>query len=215
MQADQINCLNEVVKRDKNLHKGENIYRAGERFTGIYALKSGTAKLVYADRQGNETIISLLLPGELLGFDGLSTRRYLCSLTALETISFCELPARDLDHLVQTLPGLHRIILQRTGDQFQQSIHRMIMSQRPAEERMATFLFDLSSRYGKRGFSAAEFHLSLTRQEIGDYLGLALETVSRLLSRFESLGTIRVQGKLIQIVDADSLRRLVKLPSHD
>ena len=208
MQPEAVTNLSDVVRRNRTLRKGEVIYHAGERFTGIFALKSGTAKLVHADRLGHETIIALLLPGELLGFDGLFSGRYRCSLIALETSSYCELPAHGLERLRQKVPALQQILLQRTGEQFDQCIERIAFSQRPAEERLASFLLDLSRRYRLRGFAADQFHLSLTRQEIGNHLGLALETVSRLLGKFEVAENIRVQGKLIHILDAEGLQRV-------
>lgn len=209
MQPDDVNQLSNVVRRNRRLDKGEEIYLAGERFTGVFALKSGTAKLVRADASGQESIIAVLLPGELQGFDGLATGRYLCSLVALETISYCELAVHDLEALSQKVPAVQQVLLQRTGEQFDQCIERIALSQSPAEQRLAAFLLDLSRRYRLRGFSAEQFHLSLTRQEIGNHLGLALETVSRLLGKFEAAEHIRVQGKLIHILDSSGLRGVV------
>lgn len=208
MQPEAVINLSDVVRRNRTLRKGEAIYHAGERFTGIFAMKSGTAKLVHTDRLGHEAIIALLLPGELLGFDGLFTGRYQCSLVALETSSYCELPAHDLEQLGQKVPALQQILLQRTGEQFDQCIERIAYGQRPAEERLAAFLLDLSRRYRLRGFASDQFHLSLTRQEIGNLLGLALETVSRLLGKFEAADNIRVRGKFIHILDAEGLQRV-------
>jgi CRP/FNR family transcriptional regulator, anaerobic regulatory protein len=207
MEAEEIQCLSHVVKRNRTLRKGEVIYRAGERFTGIYALKSGSAKLIHTDAVGRESIIAVLLPGELVGFDGLYSGKHRCTLVALETSSYCELPAHDLEQLGQKVPSIQQVILQRTGEQFDLSIERLAASQRPAEERLAGFLLDLAGRYQTRGFSSEEFHLSLTRQEIGNHLGLALETVSRLLGRFETSDIIRVKGKFIHILDVDGLRK--------
>lgn len=205
LNPDEIELLSDIVRRDRNLCKGEAIYLAGERFSGIFALKSGTAKLVHVDRSGNETIIALLLPGELLGFDGLSSGRYLCSLIALETSSYCELPSHQVEKISHRIPSLHPVLLQRTGEQFNHSIERISLNQRPADERLAAFLINLSKRYHQRGFPGECFNLSLTRQEIGNHLGLALETVSRLLGKFEAAGLIRVKGKNILLLDPDSL----------
>lgn len=209
MPPADVDQLSKVVRRNRRLNKGEEIYLAGERFTGVFALKAGTAKLVRADASGHESIIAVLLPGELQGFDGLATGRYLCSLIALETISYCELAVHDLEALSLKIPAVQQVLLQRTGEQFDQCIERIAMSQSPAEQRLAAFLLDLSQRYRQRGFSAEQFHLSLTRQEIGNHLGLALETVSRLLGKFEAADHIRVRGRLIHILDATGLRRVM------
>ncbi len=206
MQPDTVENLSDLVRRNRTLRKGEAIYHAGERFTGIYALKSGTAKLVRASEADHDSIIAVLLPGELLGFDGLATGKHLCSLVALETSSYCELSAHDLDQLSMKSPAIQQLLLQRTGEQLEHCIERIAISQRPAEERLAAFLLDLSQRYRLRGFSSSQFHLSLTRHEIGNHLGLALETVSRLLGKLEADRKIRVQGKFIHILDGERLR---------
>ena len=208
MQEDEIESLSSLVKRDRTIQKNETIYHAGDRFTGIYALKSGSAKLVHTDRNGFESIIAILLPGEILGFDGLSSGRYLCSLMALEPSSYCELPSQDLEQRAQKTPAIQQAMLQRAGEQFDQCIERIAVSQRSAEERLAKFLMDLSRRFHVRGFHADHFRLSLTRQEMGNHLGLALETVSRLLSRLEQLGLISVRGKQIKILNFDGLLKI-------
>lgn len=207
MPPDEIDSLSDIVRRDRPLRKGESIYHAGERFSGIFALKSGAAKLVHTDHFGNESIIAVLLPGELLGFDGLASGRYLCSLIVLEASRYCELPSHRIEQISQRMPSLYQVLLQRTGEQFDQSIEKIAISQRPADERLAAFLLDLAKRYGARGFSSEQFQLSLTRQEIGNHLGLALETVSRALGKFEAAGMIGVRGKQIHILDAELLRR--------
>lgn len=206
MQPKEVEALNDAVRRIRPLRKGDIVYRAGDQFNALFALKSGTAKLVHSDAGGNESIITVMLPGEVLGFDGLATGPYACSLIALETSSYCELPAHQLPRLSQFIPSIHSMLLQRAGKKFEDSLRRMALIQRPAEERLAAFILDLSTRLHTRGFSPSEFRISLTRQEIGDHLGLALETVSRLFGHFEALGLIRVQGKLIHILNVDALR---------
>ncbi|QSA96228.1 helix-turn-helix domain-containing protein [Methylococcus sp. EFPC2] len=199
--------LSNTVRRNRTLRKGEHIYQAGEHYNSIYALKSGTAKLVHMDRMGSESIVSLLLPGELAGFDGVASGRYLCSVVALETVSFCELPSHQIDRLSREMPALYQVILQRTGGKFDECLERMRLLRRPADQRLAAFLLSLSERYRLRGFSHVEFRLTLTRQEIGDHLGLALETVSRMLGQFESAQLIAIEGKLIRILDEEGLQR--------
>ena len=201
-------CLTRIARRARTYQKGESLYRTGTRFIGIHAIKAGSLKLVHSDNRGREAIIALLLPGELAGFDGLFTGTYRCSLIALETSSTCEISANEFETLGKTLPLLHRTLMQKTGEQIERSIERLATSKRPAEERVATFLLDLSSRYSARGFSAEEFHLHLTRQEIGDHLGVTLETVCRILSRFEANGLIDISGKFIKIKDAEALKKL-------
>lgn len=208
MPAPEISALSRLVRRNRTLFKGEIIYRAGKRFSGIFALKSGSAKLVHIDALGRESLIALQLPGELIGFDGLASGRHRCTLIALETTTYCELPAHELEALGQRLPTVQQTLLQRTGEQFDLSIERLAASQKPAEERLAGFLLDLAARYRRRDLAFERFQLSLTRQEIGHHLGLALETVSRALGRFEDSGVLKVQGKQVAILDLKALAKV-------
>ena len=198
------------VQRNRPVQKGDILYRAGGPFTGIVALRSGSAKLVHTDVTGRESIISVLLPGELTGFDGLHSSRHRCSLIALETSSYCELPPDELRQLTHHSPVIQETLLQRAGEQLDLSIERIVRGHRPAEARLAGFLLDLAERFKQRGFSQSNFRLSLTRQELGDHLGLALETISRLLSRFESAGLIHVEGKWLEVRDPEGLEKIAR-----
>ena len=197
-----------IVGRKKTLQKGDYLYRKGDRFRGIIAIKAGTAKLVALDQGGNEYVTNYLLPGELLGFDALATDQHFCSAMALETLSYCELPAEQLDALCRDVPNLLRELFRHAGETLTAETNQMMLGKRPAEERVAGFLLNLSDRLSRRGFSATEFRLSLTRQEIGNYLGLALETVSRILKGFEEQGLIEVRNKQIRITHLPALRAL-------
>lgn len=205
LTQDEVESLSRIVRRNRTLAKGTIIYQVGEWHHGILALKSGTVKLVGLDGQGNEYIVDFLLPGDILGFDGFSNQRHSCSAIALETVSYCELPAHQIERLTREIPGLLQVMLQHSGNQFDASVQRLILSRRAAEARLAAFIIHLSERYRLRGFSALEFRFSMTRLEIGNYLGLAPETVSRLLGQFETAGLIDVQSKLIRILDMKGL----------
>ena len=201
-----------LVGQRKSLHKGDYLYRQGDKFRGILALKSGTAKLVVTDLGGNEFLAGYLLPGELLGFDALSDDRHHYSAVALEPVDFCEMPAEDLDELCRDVPTLLRELFRHAGKTLTTETDRFVLSQRSAEERVAGFLLDLSDRLSRRGFSGLDIKLGLSRQETGNYLGLALETVSRILKSLEELGVITVQAKHIRIIDKDRLRTLSSPP---
>lgn len=209
LSQSEIDNISKVVKARKTLQRGDFIYREGDRFRGIMAVKSGSAKLVANDNQGNEHILHILLPGELLGFDGLADEKHGCAAIALETMTFCMLPNEQMDHLFQQLPGLTREMFRHTGEKVLQDRNQLVLSKRPAEERLAYFLLNLSERLHKRGFSPSEFKLTLTRQEIGNHLGLALETVSRLLKKFQDDQWILVDNRFIQIKDQSALRRVL------
>ncbi|BBL75910.1 helix-turn-helix domain-containing protein [Methylomagnum ishizawai] len=205
LTQEEVNSLSRIVRRNRTLGKGTVLYQHGEWHHGILALKTGTVKLVSLDRQGNEYVVDFLLPGDILGFDGFSTQRHTCSAIALETVSYCEIPAHQIDILTREIPGLLQVLLQHSGNQFELGVQRLILSRRSAEERLASFLAHLSERYRQRGFSPLEFRFSMTRQEIGNYLGLAPETISRLLGQFEAAGLVEVQSKLIRILDMPGL----------
>lgn len=208
LSKDEIEEIDIVIKRKKTLQRGEYIYREGEEMKGLLAIKSGTAKLTTNDEHGNEHILDVLLPGELLGFDGLQNSRHSCSVIALETLSICELPVTKLEELAKLVPGLMRELFFHAGEKIKEDCNRIILKDIPAEERLAYFLLNLSSRYNKRGFSATEFQLPLTRHEIGTHLGIALETVSRLLKKLKDEGIIEVDKRNIRILDMQALKQL-------
>lgn len=210
LSQEEIDNISQVIKAKKTLNRGDFIYREGDSFRGIMAIKSGSAKLVATDNHGNEHIINILLPGELLGFDGLSDTRHGCAAVALETMSFCLLPADSMDSLFQNVPSLTRELFRHTGEKLLEDKNQLVLSKRPAEERLAYFLISLSERLKRRGFSSSEFKLSLTRQEIGNHLGLALETVSRLLKKFQEDELIVVNNRFITILDLSGLQRLLE-----
>lgn len=210
LSQEEVDNISQVVKAKKTLQRGEFIYHQGDNFRGILAIKSGSAKLVASDQHGNEHILNILLPGELLGFDGLSDEKHTCAAIALETTSFCVLPADSMDELFQNLPGLTRELFRHTGEKMSEDKNQLILSKRPAEERLAYFLISLSERLKRRGFSSSEFKLSLTRQEIGNHLGLALETVSRLLKKFQDDNLIVVRNRFITITDLAALKKLLQ-----
>ena len=208
LSQDEINHISKIIKPKKTLQKGDYIFREEGEFRGVLAIRSGTAKLVTNDHHGNEHILNILLPGELLGFDGLYDDKYRCSAIALETLSYCELPAQNMDDLFKNVPTLTKELFRHSSEKMNLDKDFIILSKRPAEEKLAFFLISLSDRLKRRGFSAFKFTLSLTRQEIGNHLGLALETVSRLFNRFQKDDLITVNSKQIEIKDIARLRAL-------
>jgi CRP/FNR family transcriptional regulator len=208
LAPEDIERISRIVSRRKTLQRGEHLYHKGDKFRGIIAIKAGTAKTVTYDGRGNEYITALLLPGELLGFDALASDRHKCSAIALETLSYCELPSDQLDELCQTVPNLLRELFRHASARLDEETDQAVTNKQPAEERVAAFLLDLSDRLQNRGFSPINFRLSLTRQEIGNYLGLALETVSRTLRLFQDQGLIDVQHKHVRITDLAGLRQI-------
>jgi CRP/FNR family transcriptional regulator len=208
LSQEDIEQISHIVSRRKTLQRGEFLYRKGDKFQGIIAIKAGTAKTITVDTDGNEYITGLLLPGELLGFDGLASDIHRCSAIALETLNYCKLPSEQLDELCRRVPNLLKELFRHASARLDDETEQTVLNKRPAEERIAAFLLHLSDRQKKRGFSAVNLKLSLTRQEIGNYLGLALETVSRHLRSLQDAGLIVVDHRQIHIVDFERLRAL-------
>jgi CRP/FNR family transcriptional regulator len=208
LAPEDIERISRIVSRKKTLQRGEHLYHKGDKFRGIIAVKAGTAKTVTYDGRGNEYITGLLLPGELLGFDALATDHHTCSAIALETLSYCELPSDQLDELCHKVPNLLRELFRHASARLDEATEQAVTTKQPSEERVAAFLLDLSNRLQERGFSPVNFKLSLTRQEIGNYLGLALETVSRTLRLFQDQGFIDVHHRYVHINDLTSLKHI-------
>ncbi len=209
LSKEEIIQLEDVVQRRKILHKGEFLFRNGDPFRGLIAIKSGMAKLVFHNEQGEEHIVQILLPGEILGFGAISKQKHHCSALALDTLSYCELPAEQLHRICFRIPTLLDEILRHASDAIGTQRTQTLYIKKPAEQRLAAFLVDLSHRYAYRGFSGDHFSIGFTRQELGNYLDLALATVSRTLKQFEKKGWLEVKGKWIRILDKEVLEKIV------
>jgi CRP/FNR family transcriptional regulator, anaerobic regulatory protein len=196
-------CSARAVKR------GETLYRNGERFDNIYAVRSGSMKTVMAHRDGREQVTGLRLPGEALGLDGISNDVHACSALALEDSTVCIVPYTSLKTLCREVGSMQERMNKLLGEQIvREAAQMMVLGSLSADERVATFLLDVSERNVQRGYSSAEFNLRMTREDMGSYLGMTLETVSRTLSRFQKRGLIDTQGKHIRIVDLEGLRQV-------
>lgn len=206
LPQEAIDQIGQLVRRKRTLKRGEYLYRSGDRFRGIIAIKAGTAKLLSLDPAGEEHVVGLLLPGELLGFDAVATDRHACSAVALETLAYCELPAGQLDDICRRVPSLLRELFRHSVAQLDQAHQRAILTKQTSEERVAAFLVDLSDRLTARGFSPSSFRLTLSREEIGNYLGLSLETVSRTLHGLQSRSLIEIDQKQVLIKSLAGLR---------
>lgn len=210
LTREEIRQLENVVQRRKVLHKGEFLFRSGDPFHGLVAIKSGMAKLIYHDDQGNEHILQVLIPGELVGFDALSEERHRCSAQALDTVSYCELPAAQISQVCLRIPTLLNEMLKHASEAIGTQRDQTIYIKKSAGQRLAAFLLNLSQRYAFRGFCGEDFNIGLTREELGNYLDLALATVSRTLKQFEKQGWLEVRGRRIRILDRESLERLLQ-----
>ncbi len=210
-----IDRLDEIIKRNRPLHKGEYLFNTSDEFTSIFAVRSGSIKTFTESEQGDEQITGLYLPGELIGLDAIHSGSHPCSAIALETTSLCEMPFETLEDLSGEIPELHHQLFRIMSKEIanDQSL-LMLMAQKSADERLAAFLVNLSTRLKARNFSETEFNLSMSRKDIGNYLGLTIETISRTFSRFQSEGILSTQRKYVNIHDLQALKALAGLSSN-
>ncbi len=201
-----LSTLDDVIQQRRLVHKNENIFSQGEKSGCIYAVRSGSVKTFTTAKNGEEQILGFHLPGEILGLDGMDNQIHSCSGVALVTATICELPIGDLNVLCVKIPGLQQQLLSLISNEITKD-HTMLMllARRNAEQKLATFLINLSGRFKARGYSADEFDLTMSRYDIGNYLGLADETVSRLISRFKDNKIIDANRKKISILDHGAL----------
>lgn len=205
-QLDQVNAL---VERNKTLHKGEYLYRAGDVFSAIFAVRSGCIKTVHLSEDGEEQITGFYLPGEILGIDGLHEDKYNNSAIALETSAACQLPFNKLENLSQSIPSLQRHYFQiMSREIISEQKLIALLSKGSAEQRITSLLLSISSRNQRRQLSATEFMLPMSRTDMGNYLGLTVETVSRVFSRLQKDALIKSERRMVQILDIHKLTQL-------
>ena len=210
LDPEDLKQVDALVNHRIKLKKGDSLYRAGEPFGSLYAIRLGSLKTTVLAEDGREQVSGYHMLGDIVGLDGLGTDRHGCQALALEDTEVCVLPFDRLEHLAQNVSALQRNLYQLLSKEISrdQNIMLLLGSMR-AEERLAVFLLNLADRYRLRGYSSTEFVLRMTREEIGSYLGLKLETVSRLFSRFQEEGLIQVQGRAVKLLDPMALKRLI------
>jgi CRP/FNR family transcriptional regulator, anaerobic regulatory protein len=209
-----LELLDRIIKRRRPFRRGDHLFRVNDPFQAIYAVRSGSVKTYAPTEDGAEQVIGFHLPGELVGLDAINTEYHPCAAKALETTSVCEIPFDRLEELSDLVPSLQRQLLRVLSREILHD-HELLMlvGKKAADERLAALLVSLSSRFKQRGFSPTEFHLSMSRNDIGNYLGLAVETVSRLFTRFQEEGLLQVQRKHVRLCDIGKLRELAGAPS--
>jgi CRP/FNR family transcriptional regulator len=209
LAPDELAKLEALICSARTVRRGEALYRSGDPFDNLYAVRSGSLKTVMAHRDGREQVTGLRLAGEPLGLDGISEDSHACSAVALEDSSVCIVPYAALKRLCREIGSMQDRLHKLMGEQIvREAAQMMVLGSLSADERVAAFLLDVSGRNAQRGYSSNEFNLRMTREDMGSYLGMTLETVSRTLSRFQKSGLIDTQGKFIRIIDFEALRRL-------
>ncbi len=201
--------LDQIIGRRRKVAKDSLLYRMGDPFTNLYAIRLGHFKTYQVSAAGEQQITGFQMAGELLGMDAISADRHHCDAMALEDSEVCEIPFTRLEDLFGTIPTLlhhfHRMMSQEITRE--QNVMLLLGNMR-AEQRFAAFLVNLSSRYAARGYSSTTFQLRMSREEIGNYLGLTIESISRLLSRLKKQGLLRVANREIELLEPSRLKAM-------
>jgi CRP/FNR family transcriptional regulator len=209
LDADSMARLDTIIQRHKPLHKRDLLTAAGTPLKFLYAVRSGSLKSYTLDDNGVEQIIDFHLPGDLVGFDALADGKHRSFSQALETTMLCEIPLQSLDELALQMPALRMQMMKLMSSEIFESKQLLgNLNNRSAQQRLAHFLLTLSKRFADRGLSGKSFRLTMTRADIGNYLGLSVETISRILSALQADGAIDVQNKLVEITSLEQLRDL-------
>ena len=209
MDIKDIDKVDNIIKRSRPIQAGEHIYRTGDGFTSIFAVRSGSIKTYLLDDDGVEQVTGFYLPGEILGFDGIGTEKHGCNVMAMETSTVCEIPFERIEELSLQIPVLQRHFFQLMSQQIEADHQMMLtLSKKNAEGRVATLLISLSKRFGRRNLSPNSLRLPMPRMDIGNFLGLTIETVSRTFSRLQKEGLIKVDGREIPINNHKQLQSI-------
>lgn len=198
--------MDEIVTRSAVVHEGEHLFRVGDPFKSVYAVRSGAYKSYAVDSEGREHVLGFHLPGEVMGLDAIYSGCHMSNAVALDTAAVCELPYFELSRLAGEVDGLRMQMFRLMSKGIADTA--ALAGDFTAEERIASFLMDLSRRFHERGFSATGFNLSMSRRDIANYLRLAPETVSRVLARFEKSKMIGVERREVHLLDYAKLQEL-------
>jgi len=210
MSIDELKLIDTIIERKKPVHKNDYLFHAGDTNRSIYAVLSGSVKTLVDNPNGEEQIVGFHLPGELLGMDGFSGDAHTCSAVALETSSVCEFPLESLDEVCHEVPSIQYAMRRIMGKEVTKD-HAMLLllGRMSAEEKLASFLISLSKRMAQRHWKPTEFNLTMPRQDIANYLGLAVETVSRLFAHLQDQEIIEVDRRRVNICDMERLKSII------
>ena len=210
ISEDQLTRLDDIVAARRAVARGEALFRSGEAFASLYAVRTGFFKTCVSSEDGRDQVTGFQMAGELLGLDGIGTDFHTCDAVALEDSQVCVIPYTQLEDLTRELSDLQRHFHKIMSREIVRDHGVMLLlGSMRAEERLAAFLLNLTQRLRARGFSSSSLILRMTREEIGSYLGLKLETVSRAFSRFQDEGVLSVKQRHIEVLNPDALQKLV------
>lgn len=206
----EIEQIDAMVSTRRSIARGEPLFRCGDSFRALYAVRAGFFKTCVSAEDGRDQVTGFQMAGELLGLDGISTDHHTCDAVALEDSQVCVIPFDRLEELSREVVSLqHQFHKVMSREIVRDHGVMLLLGSMRAEERLAAFLLNLTRRLHARGFSASQLILRMTREEIGSYLGLKLETVSRTFSKFQESGLLEVKQRHIRVLDEAGLRELV------
>jgi len=202
-------ALEKVTNHSRTIMKGEFLYNMGDPLRSLYVIRMGSIKTSLVTADGQIHVMGFFIPGDLLGIDAISNNVHPCDAVALETCLLCELPMAPLQELAHEFPAFQYHLLRRMSHEIVRDEELMFMlGHLPADARLAVCLLNFRQRYGCLGYPQDEFRLSMTRQDLADYLGLSIETVSRLFTRFQQEGLIQAQARDVRLLDLARLRAI-------
>jgi CRP/FNR family transcriptional regulator len=204
----RLNDLHVLVEHVGPYHEGQHIFREGDGFNAIAAIRAGTVKTYVNDLEGREKVLGFFLPGELIGLNAISSSRYPCNAVALETVFLCKFSFPKMAVLAAQIPGLQEQLFRLLSEDIGKA--SLLVGDFTAEERLAAFLLVISRRYADRGLSPTRFRLTMSRTDIANYLRLAPETISRILRRFQELKLVRVERREIELVDVAAIHDIAR-----
>lgn len=216
LSSEEMTLLENSISKLKKVKKKEYLYTNSSKQAGLYAIKSGSIKTFISNASGEEQILGFHLPGDLVGFDAFYTNKHSCSAQALDDTFVCELNMENFNSLCETLPAMRHEMMHQVGKEIQHDhIAMLTLGQMQTEERLATFLLSISQRNTARQFSGTDFLLSMPRRDLANYLGMAVETLSRIFSRLQENKIIEVNRRSIKVLDLDMLRNLAHSSCRD
>ena len=210
LSSGELERIDEIVAGRRTIKRGTTLFRNGEKFSSLYAIRSGFFKTCVASEDGRDQVTGFQMAGEIIGLDGIVNDRHTCDAMALEDAEVCVMPFDRLEELSREVISLQRHVHKIMSREIvrEHGVMLLLGSMR-AEERLATFLLNLVQRLHARGFSQSELILRMTREEIGSYLGLKLETVSRTFSKFAEDGIVEVKQRHVRILNSEALKQIV------
>ena len=214
LNESEMERVDEVVATRRKVARGDNLFRNGDKFNALYAIRTGFFKTRISAEDGRDQVTGFQMAGEIIGLDGIVSDHHTCDAVALEDAEVCVMPFDRIEELSREITSLQRHVHKIMSREIvRENGVMLLLGSMRAEERLAAFLLNLVQRLHARGFSQSELILRMTREEIGSYLGLKLETVSRTFSKFVEDGVVEVKQRHVRILNADALKLIVNAQS--